>query len=292
VRFHFIGSKVGQYPVAWMCRQLRVSRSGFYAWRDRKPSAREERDVFLTARIRAFFEASEQTYGSPRILLDLQGEGQRVGRRRVMRLMRQEGLCAHLPKRFRKTTDSDHDSPIAPNLVNRDFSPEAPNQLWAVDISYVRTWAGWVYLAVVLDLYSRRVVGWSLANHMRTELPLVALKSAIELRHPPKGLVHHSDRGSQYASNDYQEFLDTNDMTCSMSRKANCWDNSCVESFFATIKKELIYRHTWPTETAVEAAIEQYINFYNARRRHSTIGNCSPIEYEMATATDDFKMAA
>jgi len=292
VRFHFIGSKVGQYPVAWMCRQLRVSRSGYYAWRDRKPSAQKERDVYLAAHIHAFFEASNQTYGSPRILLDLQEAGECVGRRRVMRLMRQEGLCAHLPKRFRKTTDSEHNYEVAPNTVDRNFTPSDSDKLWAVDISYVRTWAGWVYLAVVIDLYSRRVVGWSLADHMRTELPLAALKHAIELRRPKAGLVHHSDRGSQYCSNEYQEFLETNNVECSMSRRANCWDNSCVESFFATIKKELIYRHTWPTESAVTAAIRQYIDFYNARRRHSTIGNCSPIEYELATACDDFKMAA
>ncbi len=226
MRYRFIGSKVGQYPVAWMCRQLRVSRSGYYAWRDRKPSAREVRDVYLAARIRAFFEASNETYGSPRILLDLRDAGECVGRRRVMRLMREEQLCAHLPKRFRKTTDSDHDYEIAPNSVDRDFSPPAPNLLWAVDISYVRTWAGWVYLAVVIDLYSRRVIGWSLADNMRTELPLTALREAMALRQPGEGLVHHSDRGSQYASNDYQKFLAANDIACSMSRRANCWDNS------------------------------------------------------------------
>ena len=234
-----------------MCRLLRVSRSGFYAWRERKPSARAKRDVFLAARIRAYFEASKHTYGSPRILLDLQESGERVGRRRVMRLMRQEGLCAHLPRRFRKTTDSKHDYETAPNIVDRNFAPDAPNELWAVDMSYVRTWVGWVYLAVVIDLYSRRVVGWSTADHMRTELPLDALKSASALRRPNKGLVHHSDRGSQYCSGDYQKFLEENQMKCSMSRRANCWDNACVESFFAKIKRELIYRNTWPTESAL-----------------------------------------
>jgi len=261
VRFRFIATKVGQYPVAWMCRLLTVSRSGYYAWRERTPSARAKRDVYLAARIRAFFEASKKTYGSPRILLDLQEAGEPVGRRRVMRIMRQEGLCAQLPKHFCKTTDSDHDYAIAPNIVDRNFTPDAPNKLWAVDISYVRTWAGWVYLAVVIDLYSRRIVGWSLADHMRTELPLDALKSAVAIRRPGVGLLHHSDRGSQYASNDYQKFLKENEMVCSMSRRANCWDNSCVESFFATIKKELIYRHTWPTESVVAAAIEQYMGF-------------------------------
>ena len=220
-----------------MCRRLRVSRSGYYAWRVRKPSERASRDVYLTARIRAIFEEFDRTYGSPRILDELKAAGERIGRGRVIRIMQQEGLCAHLPKKFRKTTDSNHCFNIAPNLVNRDFHPEAPNKLWAGDISYVKTWAGWSYLAVVIDLYSRRVVGWAVANHMRTDLPLDALKMAMRLRKSGKGLVFHSDRGSQYASDDYQEFLDENDIVCSMSRRANCWDNSCVESFFATIKK-------------------------------------------------------
>lgn len=292
MRFHFISTKTDQFPVVWMCRHLRVSRSGYYAWLHRKPSARALRDVYLTARIRALFEEYDQTYGSPRIYDELKAAGECVGRRRVIRLMQQEGLCAHVPRRFRKTTDSDHDFAIAPNSVNRDFSPEAPNQLWATDISYIRTWQGWVYLAVVIDLYSRRVVGWSIANHMRTELPLDALKLAMELRLPGAGLVHHSDRGSQYASDEYQDFLEANNIECSMSRKANCWDNSCVESFFATIKKELIYRHAWPSGGIVTAAVKRYIDFYNARRRHSTLGSCSPIEYELMTASEEFKMAA
>ena len=275
-----------------MCRLLRVSRSGYYAWRERKPSSRTVRDADLTEKVCESFQASKGTYGSPRIHQDLQAAGERVGRRRVIRLMQQKELCARIPRRFRKTTDSEHDFEIAPNSVNRDFAPKAPNKLWAVDISYVRIWSGWVYLAVVIDLYSRRVVGWSLADHMRTELPLDALVQAVQFREPEAGLVHHSDRGSQYASNDYRGFLDANGIECSMSRRANCWDNSCVESFFATIKKELIYRHTWPTEQAVAKAIHEYIEFYNVRRRHSTIGNVAPIEYELAMASDDFKMAA
>lgn len=248
--------------------------------------------MYLTAQIRATFEAFNHTYGSPRILDELKASGERIGRGRVIRIMQQEGLCAHLPRKFRKTTDSEHNSRIAPNLVNRDFSPNAPNKLWAADISYVKTWTGWSYLAVVIDLFSRRIVGWSVANHMRTELPLHALRMAMRLRKPGNGLVLHSDRGSQYASDDYQKFLEANNAVCSMSRRANCWDNSCVESFFATIKKELIYRHAWPTEASVRDAVENYIQFYNAQRRHSTLGSCSPIEYELARATDDFKMAA
>jgi len=292
VRFHFISTKTGQYPVAWMCRQLRVSRSGYYAWSHRKPSARKQRDAYLAARIRALFAEFEKTYGSPRIHDELKAAGECVGRRRVIRLMQQEGLCAHVPRRFKKTTDSKHDFAVAPNHVNRDFAPAATDKLWAADISYVRTWSGWVYLAVVIDLYSRRVVGWSVADHMRTELPLDALRKAVALRRPGHKLTHHSDRGSQYASDEYQGFLDANNMQCSMSRKANCWDNSCVESFFATIKKELIYRHAWPTGELVNKAIERYISFYNARRRHSTLGSCSPIEYELINASGEFRLAA
>ena len=292
MRFHYISTKTSQYPVAWMCCLLRVSRSGYYAWRSRRPSARENRDVYLTAVIRALFEEFKHSYGSPRIHDELKAAGESVGRRRVIRLMQQEGLCALLPRRFRKTTDSNHDYEIAPNTVDRDFSPEAPNKLWAVDISYVKTWLGWAYLAVVIDLYSRRVVGWSVADHMRTEMTLEALQMAIDLRNPGDGLLHHSDRGSQYCSDDYQDFLEAHNIDCSMSRRANCWDNSCVESFFATIKKELIYRHAWPNQAVLTKAIEQYINFYNARRRHSTLGSCSPIEYELRTASEDFRLAA
>jgi len=263
-----------------MCRRLRVSRSGYYAWRRRKPSARAQRDLYLTVRIRALFEEFDATYGSPRIYDELVAEGEAVSRKRVIRIMQQEDLCAHVPKKFRRTTDSNHDRPVAENTVNRDFNPAGPNQLWAADLSYIRTWQGWVYLAVVLDLYSRRVVGWATAEHMRTELPLTALQMAIDHRRPLAGLVHHSDRGSQYASEAYQDALADNHMLCSMSRKGNCWDNSVVESFFATIKKDLIYRHTWPTTHSVVAAIERYMSFYNGRRRHSALGSRCPVEYE------------
>ncbi len=184
--------------------------------------------MYLTAKIRALFEEFEHTYGSPRILDELKEAGERIGRGRVIRIMQQEGLCAHLPKKFRKTTDSEHNFRIAPNVVNRNFSPDAPNKLWAGDISYVKTWAGWSYLAVVIDLYSRRVVGWAVANHMRTDLPLDALKMAMRLRSPDEGLVFHSDRGSQYASDDYQKFLDSSGIVCSMSRRANCWDSEMI----------------------------------------------------------------
>lgn len=197
MRFAFISSKTGHYPVAWMCRRLRVSRSGYYAWQRREPSARARRDLYLTLRIRALFEEFDGTYGSPRLHDELIAQGESVSRKRVIRIMQHEGLCAHVPKKIRRTTDSNHDRPVADNTVNRNFNPAGPNQLWAADLSYIRTWQGWVYLAVVLDLYSRRVVGWATADHMRTELPLAALHMAIDRRQPPAGLVHHSDRGSQ-----------------------------------------------------------------------------------------------
>ncbi len=292
MRFQFISSKTGQYPVAWMCRRLRVSRSGYYAWGCRMPSARSQRDAYLTVRIRALFEEFDGTYGSPRIYDELVAKGEPVSRKRVIRIMQQEGLCAHVPRKFRKTTDSNHERPIAENTVNRNFNPAEPNQLWASDISYVRTWQGWVYLAVVLDLYSRRVVGWATAEHMRTELPLEALQLAIATRQPPAGLVHHSDRGSQYASAAYQDVLAEHGFVCSMSRKGNCWDNSVVESFFATIKKDLIYRHSWPTARRVAIAIERYMAFYNGRRRHSALGSLCPMQYEVVNSQQLLPMAA
>ena len=292
MRFQFISTKTGQYPVAWMCRRLRVSRAGYYAWRCRKPSARAQRDGYLTVRIRALFEAFDGTYGSPRIHDELVAQGHAVSRKRVIRIMQQEDLCAHLPRKFRKTTDSNHNQPVAENIVNRNFTPAEPNQLWASDISCVRTWQGWVYLAVVLDLYSRRVVGWATADHMRTELPLEALRMAIATRRPSAGLIHHSDRGSQYASDAYQDALAQHGFTCSMSRKGNCWDNSVVESFFATIKKDLIYRHSWPSARRVAIAIERYVSFYNARRRHSALGSLCPMHYEAINSQHRLPMAA
>ena len=192
--------------------------------------------------------------------------------------MREQDLTGELPKRFRRTTDSAHDLPVA----DRKFTVAAPNQIWAADITYVRTWAGWMYLAVVIDLFSRRVIGWAAADHMRTELATDALKMALALRGDVHGVIHHSDRGSQYASNDYQDLLEAHGIACSMSRKGNCWDNAVVESFFKTIKSELIFRRPWPTRAHANEAIADYIErFYNSRRRHSTIGASALLQYEM-----------
>ncbi|MDP7301828.1 MAG: IS3 family transposase [Pirellulaceae bacterium] len=286
MKFRFINAWTGSFPVAWMCRRLGVSRAGYYAWNERPESARTQRDRHLALKVRAFHKASDGVYGSPRIYRDLSGEGEKVSRKRVARLMRENGLSGEPPKRRQRTTDSAHKLPIAENIVARNFNPKTPNQIWASDITYVRTWQGWLFVAVVLDLFSRRVVGWAAAEHMRTELVTDALRMAINERRPGQGLVHHSDRGSQYASGPYQKLLHDHGMTCSMSRKGDCWDNGVVESFFATLKKELIYRNSWPSRLRASTAIDEYIDrFYNSRRRHSTLGFVSPMEYELRASS-------
>jgi len=264
-----------------MCRLLRVSTSGYYEWLGRGPSDRDKENQKLSVHIKAIHEASGCTYGSPRILLELDELGFRAGVNRIARLMHEMGLKATVPRRFRRSESTEHGLPVAPNVVERDFDPERPNQLWATDITYIWTWQGWLYLAVVVDLFSRRVVGWAVAEHMRTELVLEALQMALQLRVPGDDLVHHSDRGSQYASNQYQVRLQRHGITCSMSRKGDCWDNAVVESFFATLKKDLLYRRPWPTRSDARIAIGNYIEgFYNPRRRHSYLGQLSPAEYE------------
>lgn len=281
MRFVFIEAEKARFPVAFMCRKLEVSRSGFYAWCRRPPSERARRDQQLAVKISAAHAENRGVYGRPRITQELKAQGEAVSEKRVGRLMREQGLSGQRPRRFRRTTDSKHDLPVAPNLLERKFNPECANQVWAADISYVRTWEGWLYLAVVLDLFSRRVVGWAIADHMRTELVSDALTMALDHRQPGPGVIHHSDRGSQYASNDYQALVAKKEMVCSMSRKGDCWDNSVVESFFGTLKDELIYRGVWPTRSRARAAINEYIAcFYNSRRRNSASGDVSPMEYE------------
>ena len=231
--------------------------------------------------IKEVHKESRGTYGSPRMLDDLKERGFEVGRRRVARLMRDNGIVGTPPKPFKRTTDSKHSLDVADNLLNREFAVDATDTAWATDITYVRTWEGWMYLAVVIDLFSRRVVGWSMATHMRTELVMGALRMALGQRLPSPELLHHSDRGSQYASHDYRDALRNNGIICSMSRKGDCWDNAVVESFFATIKKELVHRRPWPTVRAAREAIAEYIEvFYNRKRKHSTLGNVSPAEFE------------
>ncbi len=284
MRFQFIDAKKAMFPVGVLCETLKVSRSGYYAWTRRDESHHRRMDRVLAVKIRAHHAASGDTYGSPRIVDDLRANGDAVGRKRVARIMRQEGLDARPRRGFKRTTDSKHSFPIAPNMLQRNFEADAPNEVWVADITAIRTWEGWLYLAVIVDLFSRKVVGWAAADHMRTELAIKALTMAVTRRQPEPGFIHHSDRGSQYASNDYRDQLDFMGALASMSRKGDCWDNSVAESFFATLKKDLIYRRSWPTKSQASHAINDYIgNFYNSRRRHSTLGNTSPIIYEMVT---------
>ena len=265
-----------------MCRVLGVSRSGLYAWRRRpRPAPRTLANARLTEQIREIHRDSRATYGSPRIHAELYFQGARVGRNRVARLMRANGIQAVVRRRFRHTTRSDHDFPVAANVLDRRFDVEAPDSVWATDITYISTMEGWLYLAVVLDLCSRRVVGWSMAKHMRTELVASALEMALGNRRPEDELLHHSDRGSQYASFVYQKILQQHGLACSMSRRAECYDNAVVESFFSSLKRELIYRSAWPTRDSARLAVHEYIEvFYNRRRRHSHLGYLTPAEYE------------
>jgi putative transposase len=281
MRFAFIDVEKAMYPLRLLCRVLRVSRSGYYAWRDRKPSARALEDEQLRPKVVEAFKTGRGAYGSPRVHDELMDQGFEIGRRRVARLMRELGLRGVCPRKFCVTTDSDHRHPIAENVLNRNFKASCPNEKWATDITYIWTSEGWLYLAVVMDLYSRRIVGWSMANHLRTELCLDALLMAIKQRTNIKGLVCHSDRGVQYASDRYREALETNGIECSMSRRASCWDNAVAESFFGTLKNELIYRRPWLDRASVRDAISEYIEvFYNRIRKHSTIGNMSPAKFE------------
>jgi len=265
-----------------MCRVLQVSKSGYYAWRKREPSDRAVENERLTTKILEVHKESRQSYGSPRVHAELVAQGFEVSRNRVARLMREEGIVGRRKPRFRKTTDSDHKLPVAKNLLDRQFTVDEPDAAWVADITYVWTQRGWLYLAVILDLFSRRVVGWSMADHMRTELVLDALSAALGSRLPSAaGLIFHSDRGSVYASGDYQKALDNNGITCSMSRRGNCWDNAVAESFFSTLKNELVHRVIFLTQDSARNAIAEWIEmFYNSKRRHSSLGYATPLEAE------------
>ena len=286
MRFAFIRAEKADYPVAMMCRILKVSRAGYYEWLGREPSARAREDQVLKVKIAALHKRSGGTYGSPRIQQDLGEEGHRVSRKRVARLMRGQGLAGCRARRYKATTDSEHADPVAANLVDRDFAPQGPDQVWAGDITYIRTWEGWLYLAVIIDLWSRRVVGWSMADHLRTELVLSALDMATGQR-DAEGVVYHSDRGCQYTSQAHRAALDEHGMVASMSRKGDCWDNAPTESFFATLKTELVHRRPWPTRQEARTAIHEYIGgFYNGQRRHSFLSGVSPMDYERMLSKD------
>jgi transposase InsO family protein len=280
-RFQFIDAEKAHYPITLLCRVLDVSRPGYHAWRKRPRSARAVHDDALTAAIRTSHAHSRGTYGVPRIHADLQAQGHAAGYKRVRRLMRGAGLSGCRRGRRVRTTLSDPAAVPAPNLVQRQFQAAAPNQLWVGDITYLPTSEGWQYLAVLLDVYSRRVVGWAFADHLRTDLTLEALQMALQRRRPPAGLVHHTDRGSQYTAERYQQLLSQQGITCSMSRRGQCLDNAMAESFFATLKTELVARVRWLNGQEARRAIFEYLEvFYNRQRRHSALGYQSPVLFE------------
>jgi transposase InsO family protein len=282
VKFAFIHVEKASYPTVVLCSVLEISRSGYYAWWRRSPSARTQQDAQLGVEIAATHKRSRSTYGSPRVHRDLRARGIRVGKKRVERLMRQAGIVAKRRRRFRKTTDSNHPDPIAPNVLQRQFTVDLPNTAWVTDVTCIWTLEGWLYLAAILDLCSRRVVGWATSANNDRELALEALRVAVAARRPAAGLLHHSDRGSPYASDDYREALDQAQMVPSMSRKGDCWDNAVAESFFGTLKGELTDHETYVTMAAAVASIGDYIDgFYNIERRHSALDYINPIEFEL-----------
>lgn len=282
MKFAFIATQEVAFPIQTMCQLLGVSRSGYYAWKARPLSGAEARAATLAAEIASVHRRSRGTYGSPRVHRELRAQGIRVGKKRVERLMRENGLQGAQKRRFRcRTTDSRHTYPVAPNLLNRDFNPSQANRSWVGDVTYISTQEGWLYLAVILDLFSRRVVGWSAGAINDARLAQEALKAALKARCPNVGLVHHTDRGSPYASLAYTTLLGQHGAIGSMSRAGDCYDNAVAESFFGTLKSELIRGIVYPSHREATAAIASYIEFYNTQRRHSSLDYVSPIEFEL-----------
>ena len=288
MKFRFISEHRGIFRVGRMCNVLDVSRSGYYAWFKRPESRRKKENRKLTDQIKAIHsEKHKKVYGSPRIYRELRDKGVFCSRNRVARLMKQEGLRSIVPRKYKATTDSRHNLPVAPNLLKQDFDIKEPNKVWLADITYIATVEGWLYLASIMDLGSRRIKGWSMNNRLTKELALDALKMALCHDPQAKGITHHSDRGSQYASHDYQKLLKDNGLMCSMSRKGNCWDNAPMESFFHTLKTEWVFRFKYKTRQAAKASLFDYIEiFYNRDRRHSALLYMNPCQYEL------YKMAA
>jgi transposase InsO family protein len=281
MRFDFIHAEKATFPIAAMCRVLGVTRGGYYAYVNRPPSARVREEAKLCEAIEQTFAASKCTYGSPRILRALKADGFCVGKTRVERAMRGMGLTPPSSRRFRHTTIQDASAVPAPNELDRDFTASRPNERWVTDITYVWTAEGWAYLAVILDLFSRAVVGWAIDASLATTLPLAALDQAVRRRRPGRGLLHHSDRGCQYTSAEYRRVLAELGVTVSMSRKGNCWDNAVAESFFATLKRELVSRTIWNTRAELRAKVFEYIEtFYNRSRLHSSLDYKTPAQVE------------
>lgn len=281
MKFAFMAAEKANYPVSLMCRELEVSASGFYASQKRPESTHTAKDRELRVQVEKAHLEGRRTYGAPRVREVLKKQGRRVGRTRVARLMREAGLRVPQRRRFVRTTDSRHGHPIAPNVMNRKFTTTAPDKAWVTDITYIQTEEGWLYLAVILDLFSRRVVGWAMDDNMERGLVLSALAMAIKQRRPAAHLTHHSDRGSQYASADYRKMLELHGITCSMSRTGNCWDNAVAESFFGGLKKEFVHDAKFKTRQEAKDKLFEWIEvFYNRKRLHSTLDYMSPVEYE------------
>ena len=285
MRFQFVAAEKATYPVRTLCRCLDVSRSGYYAWRERKPSSRALADVRLTAQLRLAHAESHQRYGRPRLVRALRGRGVAVGGNRVARLMRAAGLRARGRRRFITTTDSAHHLPVVPNRLRQKFGVRQLNRVWAADITACWTQSGWCYLAVVLDLASRRIIGWAVRRTATSELTVAALSLALpRLRRQRTTIIHHSDRGAQYVSDQYRAVLARHRITPSMSRARNCWDNAPVESFFSSLKSELLPDRPWPDGHAATAAIAEYIDFYNRQRLHSSLDYRTPVAFEVEQA--------
>ena len=285
MRFAFVEEHSRQVPVERLCRLLKVPSRGFRAWRGRPISTRQRYDMVLLAHILEQHHLSLGSYGRLRMTQELKEIGMRVGHRRVGRLMRDNRIYVVRTHKYKATTDSHHHLNIASNWLDRNFYAEQPDQKWAGDITYIWTAVGWLYLAVMIDLHSRRVVGWAVSNRLKRDLALQALNNAVALRNPPQGCIHHTDRGSQYCSHDYQKRMREIGFKVSMSGRGNCYDNAAVETFFKTLKAELIWRHTWATRQNVTNALFHYINgFYNTRRQHSAIGVTSPVKFERLSA--------
>ena len=290
--FTFIAAKKAEHSIALMCRVLEVSRSGFHAWIKRAPSARAREDARLTERIREIHALNRRVYGSPRIHAELVlGDGERIGRKRVERLMRQAGLSGLIANKRARTTVRVPGVRVCEDLVDRAFAAEAPNRIWVADITYLRTWEGWLYLVAVQDVFSRRIVGWSMADHMRTELVTDALQMALAKRRPAPGLIWHSDQGSQFVSLAFGQQARAAGIAQSMGSRGDCFDNAVAESFFATLKKELIHGRSWPSKAELRTEVFEYIEiFFNRRRRHSTLGFLSPAQFEDQTPTQTEKI--
>ncbi len=281
MRFQFIADSRDEFPVRRMCTMLGVSSSGYYAWRTRPPSAREMANRELVEEIEAVFEESNETYGSPRVYWKLKRQGAKCSKNRIARLMRLRGLKAKQARRFKSTTKRNRAHPVAPNLLQRNFATKKPNEKWLTDITYISTWEGWLYLATVLDLYSRRIVGWAMSERMTDELTLTALGMALQRRRPDPGLVHHSDQGSQYTSDAYQAMLEGHGFQVSMNGAGTWYDNAPMESFFGTLKSECVHHVIYRTRDEARADLFSYIEvFYNRRRLHSALDYLSPEEYE------------